>query len=180
MNAWAEPGIPRKQEALLADPHPRPRAPFVLISSLNQNGRRTALSSRFQPQPAPNAPATTATAPKAPLPTAADLVALIQTSLDEDKAEEIVTIDIAGKSSVADALVVASGRSQRHVGALADHLLKKLKDAGVDDVRAEGLTHCDWVLVDAGDVIVHLFRPEVRAFYQIEKIWSGPHATPRA
>ena len=94
-------------------------------------------------------------------------------SLEDDKAEEILAIDIRGKSSFADMLVIASGRSARHVGALADHVLRKLKDAGVKDVRVEGLPQADWVLVDAGDVVVHLFRPEVRAFYNIEKIWTG-------
>jgi ribosome-associated protein len=98
---------------------------------------------------------------------------VILTSLEDDKAEEIVAIDIRGKSSFADMLIVASGRSSRHVGALADHLMRRLKDAGAKEVQAEGLPHADWVLIDAGDVIVHLFRPEVRAFYNIEKIWSG-------
>jgi len=100
------------------------------------------------------------------------------TSLEDDKAEEIVSIDIHGKSSFADMLVVASGRSARHVGALADHVMRKLKEAGVKDVRVEGMPQADWVLVDAGDVVIHLFRPEVRAFYNIEKIWSGGHAAP--
>ena len=81
-------------------------------------------------------------------------------------------IDLKDKSSVADSLVVASGRSHRHVGALADHLLRALKDRGHGRCRVEGMPHCDWVLIDAGDVIIHLFRPEVRAFYNIEKIWS--------
>jgi ribosome-associated protein len=94
-------------------------------------------------------------------------------SLEDDKAEEIVCIDVRGKSSVADVLIVASGRSQRHVGALADHLTKRLQEAGGRDIRVEGLPHCDWVLVDAGDLIVHLFRPEVRSFYNIEKLWQG-------
>ncbi len=104
---------------------------------------------------------------------------VVLTSLEDDKAEDILAIDIRGKSSFADMLVVASGRSARHVGALADHVLRKLKDAGVKDVRVEGLPQADWVLVDAGDVVVHLFRPEVRAFYNIEKIWTatpGPGA----
>jgi ribosome-associated protein len=92
--------------------------------------------------------------------------------LDEDKAQDIVLIDIKDKSSVADAIVVASGRSARHVGALADHLLRALKDAGYGRARVEGMPQADWVLIDAGDVIVHLFRPEVRAYYNIEKIWS--------
>ncbi|MGA0605696.1 ribosome silencing factor [Phenylobacterium sp. VNQ135] len=97
---------------------------------------------------------------------------LILARLDEDKAQDVVLIDLKGKSPVADALVVASGRSQRHVGAMADHLLRALKEAGYGKCRVEGMPHADWVLIDTGDVIVHLFRPEVRAFYNIEKIWS--------
>jgi ribosome-associated protein len=97
---------------------------------------------------------------------------LILSRLDDDKAQDVVFIDLKGKSPVADGLIVASGRSQRHVGAMADHLLRALKDAGFGKAAVEGLPHADWVLIDAGDVIVHLFRPEVRAFYQIEKIWS--------
>ena len=97
---------------------------------------------------------------------------LILAKLDDDKAQDVVFIDLKGKSAVADGLVVASGRSHRHVGAMADHLLRALKDAGHGRCRVEGLPGCDWVLIDTGDVIVHLFRPEVRAFYNIEKIWS--------
>ena len=108
-----------------------------------------------------------------------DLAALIESRLDDDKAQEIVRIDLRDKSSVADHMIVASGRSHRHVGAMADHLLRALKDAGLGKARVEGLPHCDWVLIDAGDVIVHLFRPEVRAFYNLEKIWAvdAPHRT---
>jgi ribosome-associated protein len=104
---------------------------------------------------------------------------LILTRLDDEKAQDVVFIDLKDKSSVADGMVVASGRSHRHVGAIADHLLRTLKDNGYGRARVEGLPHCDWVLIDAGDVIVHLFRPEVRAFYNIEKIWSvdAPHRT---
>ncbi|MGE0596866.1 MAG: ribosome silencing factor [Hyphomonadaceae bacterium] len=98
---------------------------------------------------------------------------VILASLEDDKAEDILALDIRGKSSFADMLIVASGRSARHVGALADHIMRKLKDAGAKEVRVEGLPHCDWVLVDAGDVVLHLFRPEVRSFYNIEKIWAG-------
>lgn len=97
---------------------------------------------------------------------------MILRRLDDDKAQDIVFIDLTGKSAFTDALVIASGRSHRHVGAMADHLLRALKDAGHGRARVEGLPHCDWVLIDAGDLIVHLFRPEVRAFYNIEKIWS--------
>jgi len=102
---------------------------------------------------------------------------LILDRLDDDKAQDVVFINLKDKSSVADGMVVASGRSHRHVGAMAEHLLRALKDAGYGRARVEGLPHCDWVLIDAGDVIVHLFRPEVRAFYNIEKIWSvdAPH-----
>ena len=98
---------------------------------------------------------------------------VVLTSLEDDKAEDILAVDIRGKSSFADMLIVASGRSARHVGALADHVMRQLKEAGVKDVRIEGMPQADWVLVDGGDVVVHLFRPEVRAFYNIEKIWAG-------
>jgi len=97
---------------------------------------------------------------------------LILGRLDDDKAQDVVFIDLKGKSPVADGLIVASGRSQRHVGAMADHLLRALKEAGYGKCRVEGMPSADWVLIDAGDVIVHLFRPEVRSFYNIEKIWS--------
>ncbi|MGE3141751.1 MAG: ribosome silencing factor [Hyphomonadaceae bacterium] len=110
--------------------------------------------------------------PEAGGPDAATAAKLILASLDEDKAEDIVAIDVKGKSSVADMLIVASGRTQRHVGALADHLMRKLKEAGAKHLRVEGMPSCDWVLLDAGDVIVHLFRPEVRSFYNIERIWT--------
>ena len=105
---------------------------------------------------------------------------LILDRLDDDKAQDIVHIDLTDKSSVADSLIVASGRSHRHVGALADHVLRALKDHGLGKARVEGLPHCDWVLIDAGDVVVHLFRPEVRSFYNIEKIWAvdAPHRMP--
>jgi ribosome-associated protein len=97
---------------------------------------------------------------------------LVLASLEDDKAEDVVTIDLAGKSSVTDVMVIASGRSNRHVGAIADHILRKLKEAGHGRAKVEGLKTCDWVLIDAGDVIVHVFRPEVRAFYDLEKMWS--------
>jgi ribosome-associated protein len=100
------------------------------------------------------------------------LETMILKRLDDEKAQDIVFIDLKDKSSIADGLVIASGRSHRHVGAIADHLLRALKDAGQGKAKVEGLPHCDWVLIDAGDVVVHLFRPEVRSFYNIEKIWS--------
>jgi ribosome-associated protein len=101
-------------------------------------------------------------------------LAAILTSLDDSKAEDVVTIDIEGKSAMCDRLVIASGRSHRHVAALAEHLLTAIKDAGHGVARVEGMPNADWVLIDQGDVIVHLFRPEVRAFYNIEKMWQVP------
>lgn len=97
---------------------------------------------------------------------------LILDSLDDDKAEEIVAIDLRGKSSVTDIMIIASGRSARHVNAIADHLMRALKEAGQGKVRVEGMQSCDWVLIDIGDIVVHLFRPEVRTFYNLEKMWS--------
>ena len=95
-------------------------------------------------------------------------------SLEDSKAENIVSIDIQGKSSLGDYMVVASGRSHRHVAAVADHLLKAIKDAGLGTARVEGLAGADWVLIDSGDIIVHVFRPEVREFYNLEKMWQAP------
>jgi ribosome-associated protein len=80
---------------------------------------------------------------------------------------------LAGKTSIGDAMIVASGRSQRHVGAIADRLMERLKEAGVRDTRIEGMPLNDWVLIDAGDVIVHVFRPEAREFYNLEKMWGS-------
>ena len=88
------------------------------------------------------------------------------------KAEDTTSIDLRGKTTIADSMVVTSGRSNRHVGAVADRVLEDLRKAGVPDARVEGMPHCDWVLIDAGDVIVHVFRPEVRAFYNLEKMWA--------
>jgi ribosome-associated protein len=99
---------------------------------------------------------------------------LILDSLEESKAEDIVSIDISGKSALGDHMVVASGRSNRHVTAISEHLLGDLKDDGYGNARVEGLTNGDWVLIDTGDVIVHVFRPEIREFYNLEKMWMTP------
>ena len=101
-----------------------------------------------------------------------ELLKRIVQSLDDDKAEDIVTIDLEGRSSLADALVIASGRSQRHVASIADHLARKLKEAGYGTRPVDGAGQSDWVLVDAGDIIVHIFRPEVRSYYDLEGMWS--------
>ncbi len=112
--------------------------------------------------------------------TAAQIAEAVVTSLEDSKAEDIVTIDIAEKSSLADLMIVASGRSHRHVGAIADRLVDDLAKLGVHEERIEGLPHCDWVLIDLGDVLVHLFRPEVRGFYALEKMWAAePAAAPK-
>ncbi len=121
-----------------------------------------------KPESAPSteAPAQDDHAGRTPLET------LVLRRLDDEKAQDIIFIDLKDKSSVADGLVIASGRSHRHVGAIADHLLRALKEGGHGKAKVEGLPACDWVLIDAGDLVVHLFRPEVRSFYNIEKIWS--------
>ena len=93
--------------------------------------------------------------------------------LDGAKGEGVVTIDLKGKSSIGDYMVIVTGRSDRHVGAIADQLQRKLKEKGLGRIRVEGLEACDWVLLDTGDIIVHIFRPEVREFYNLEKMWSA-------
>lgn len=107
------------------------------------------------------------------------IIEAAQASLDDDKGFDLVTIDLAGKTSIADAMIIASGTSQRHVAAMADHLVERLHKAGVRSVRVEGKAAADWVLVDAGDVIVHIFRPEVRAFYDLERMWEAEVPVPR-
>ena len=104
------------------------------------------------------------------------MIDVILNCLDDAKAEEVVAVDITGKSSLADHMVVTTGRSNRHVGAVADQVVKALRDNGFGKPRIEGLPHADWVLVDGGDVIVHIFRPEVREFYNIEKMWQADFA----
>lgn len=108
------------------------------------------------------------------------LLALVLESLDDDQAQDIVTIPLEGKSSIADFMVIASGRSTRQVAAIAQKLAERVKQSGHGNPRIEGLPAADWVLVDAGDVIVHLFRPEVRSFYNLERMWAfgdGPSGT---
>jgi ribosome-associated protein len=100
------------------------------------------------------------------------LMNLILDAMDDAKAEQVIAINVEGRSSMADGMVIASGRANRHVAAIADQLVEKLKGFGQKDVRVEGLETSDWVLVDAGNVIVHIFRPEVRSFYNLEKLWS--------
>ena len=110
----------------------------------------------------------------------AALHALVLGQLDDDQAQEVVSIDLEGKSSIADHMVVASGRPTRQVAAMAQKLAEKIKQEGYGPVRLEGLPTADWVLIDAGDVVVHLFRPEVRSFYNLERMWAFGDAPPVA
>jgi len=108
---------------------------------------------------------------KAP-PPESSLLARIVSTLDADKAEDIVSIDMSGRSALCDAIVIATGRSTRHVASLAENLARRLKEDGLTNVRVEGLPQGDWVLIDARDVVVHLFRAEVRTYYDLEGMWS--------
>lgn len=99
--------------------------------------------------------------------------ALVEQSLDADKAENIVTIEIKDEGGIADYMVIASGTSSRHVSAIADKLMHRLSLKGLKGIKAEGLNQSDWVAIDCGDVVVHIFRPEVRAFYNLEKMWTA-------
>ena len=100
------------------------------------------------------------------------LLAAVLASLEDDQAQDVVTIPLEGKSSIADHMIVASGRSTRQVAAIATKLAERLKQGGFGSPRMEGLPAADWVLIDAGDVVVHLFRPEVRSFYNLERMWA--------
>lgn len=109
---------------------------------------------------------------------------LIVTSLDDDKGVDIQVIDLEGQSALADYIIVASGTSSRHIVSMAEKLRERLHTEGAEGIRIEGIGQANWVVLDAGDVIVHLFRPEVREFYNIEKMWSVPaiggHAVPKS
>jgi ribosome-associated protein len=111
---------------------------------------------------------------------AAETLKLVLARLDDMKAEETVTIDLRGKSAFSDYMVVTTGRSNRHVGAVAENVAKGLKEAGQKKLHVEGMTNCDWVLIDTGEVILHVFRPEVREFYNLERLWTqSPSDEPR-
>jgi ribosome-associated protein len=105
---------------------------------------------------------------------------MILSRLEDMKAEETVTIDLRGKSAFSDYMIVTSGRANRHVGAIAENVTKCLKENGITGIHVEGLPNCDWVLIDSGDVVVHVFRPEVREFYNLERLWSQNPMGPQA
>lgn len=130
---------------------------------------RTQTLKKAQNRPSPSDPHGRAVAEQ--------ILQTVLASLDDSKAEDIVSLDIQGKSALADHMVIASGRSHRHVSAVADHLLRALKDSGFGTSKVEGLSSADWVLIDTGDVIVHIFRPEVREFYALEKMWAEDKQT---
>ncbi|HEY1838320.1 MAG: ribosome silencing factor [Rhizomicrobium sp.] len=141
--------------------------------------RRTDIPTR-KSAAAKKPPATAPASPKPKKKAQAPLLAHILKSLDDDKAEDVVTIDLEGRSSLTDALVIATGRSSRHVTAMAEHLARRLKEEGYGTRPIDGASQGDWVLVDAGDAIVHLFRPEVRDYYDLEGMWSVEEPKRRA
>jgi ribosome-associated protein len=123
-------------------------------------------------------PASAGAAPmgQKPVPGSEPLYDLIMRSLEEDQAQDVVAIPLEGKSAMADHMVIGSGRSTRQVAAIAEKLADRIKSAGFGRARIEGLPAADWVLIDAGDVVVHVFRPEVRSFYNLERMWGfGEH-----
>ena len=134
-----------------------------------------ALTSTLHPETAPSPPPpVTRSSPET-----GKLVRNVLHSLEDAKAEDIVSIDLRGKTTFGDMMLVASGRSTVHVGAIAERVIKACKEAGLSSPRVEGLPACDWVLVDAHDLIVHVFRPEVRQFYNLEKMWGGDRPAER-
>jgi len=149
-------------------PEPAQRSGHTRPDQTAQKGKAALSTVALSRADTPRAPETVSQVP----PDAEETVRVILASLDDIKAEETVAIDLRGKSSIADEMVVTSGRSHRHVGAIAERVVNDLEAAGVRRVRVEGLPNCDWVLIDAGDVIVHVFRPEVRTFYNLEKMWA--------
>jgi ribosome-associated protein len=135
-----------------------------------------------QPRFAPDAPGCRKRIEESPIepktsarPDPETLLGIVTDILDDRKAGDVVVIDLAGKSTIADYMVVATGQSSRQVSALGQHLLQAIKKQGLVGITPEGVRQGDWVLIDAGDVIVHLFRPEVREFYNLEKRWGASH-----
>lgn len=146
------------------------------MHAVAQEGKDTPLAS-VSPREADNAPLPPRSGAQAPQDGA--LPALARRCLDDMKAEDVVEIDLVGKTSIADTMFIASGRSDRHVNAIADRIIQTLKDEGHGAARVEGMPACDWVLIDAGDVIVHVFQPQVRSFYNLEKMWGADRPAER-
>ncbi len=140
---------------------PKGKEPLSTVASLRDGLDRPTLVSKARPD-------------------ADETLRIVLARLDDMKAEDTTTIDLRKDSALADYMVVTSGRSNRHVGSVADRVLEDLRDAGLSGIRVEGMPQCDWVLIDAGDVIVHVFRPEVRTFYNLERLWTRGRAPARA
>ena len=134
-------------------------------------GTGKVAGSKAKPAKTPRKTSTEAAALKAQ-PEADKTLNLILSRLDDMKAEETITIDLRGKSAFSDFMIVTTGRANRHVGAIAENVTKALKENGIKNIHVEGLPNCDWVLIDSGDVVVHVFRPEVREFYNLERLWT--------
>jgi ribosome-associated protein len=150
-------------------PAKKPAAKKTIKNAVkNSQGRKAASKPAKKPPPRKKA----TVRPKARSAPQSDLLKRIVASLDDDKAENIITIDLEGRSALCDAAVIASGRSSRHVAAIADHLARRLKESGYGTRPISGAAQGDWVLVDAGDIIVHIFRPEVRDYYDLEGMWN--------
>ena len=173
------PGAPRarpqRRTTLVTKKKVKPKKPAAKKTAASKSAKKTAKkpAKKAAPKKAPpkKAPAKK-TVVQAKQVAPPEVLARILASLDDDKAEEIVSIDLSGRSSLCDAIVVASGRSSRHVASIAEHLARRLKAAGYGTRPMHGTQQGDWALVDAGDVIVHIFRPEVRAYYDLEGMWS--------
>jgi ribosome-associated protein len=170
-------GSPTGGRPLSKSPSAKPakKAPAKKAAAKAKKAPAKKTPAKKTKKPAKKPAAKKAAAPKAAPPKAApqsDLLKRVLASLDDDKAENIVAISLEGRSAIADAAVIASGRSSRHVAAIAEHLARKLKEGGYGTRPVAGAAQGDWVLVDAGDVIVHIFRPEVRDYYDLEGMWS--------
>ena len=148
------------------------RSHLSLCRGANRPRAKRNATLNLTPHPAA-APAPAARPPPGSSPTADVLSQIIVDGLEDAKAEDIVSIDLFGRTTLADRMIIASGRSSVHVGAIADRVIKACRDAGYPSPKVEGMPLCDWVLLDAQNAIVHIFRPDVRRFYNLEKMWSA-------
>ena len=165
--------IDRERRTNLKTPARKPaKKPAAKKPSAKKPSTKKAIAKPAKKAPAKKVSSAKKTAPKKTAPRDIEVLSRVLQSLDDDKAEEIVTIDLEGRSSLCDAIVIANGRSGRHVASIAEHLARRLKEAGYGTRPVDGLPQGDWVLLDAGDVIVHIFRPEVRNYYDLEGMWS--------
>lgn len=149
-------------------------------ASAAKAGKAPAKRSAKSALPKPSARQPNVIAQKAVAPAPSPMLKLVLAKLDDMKAEQTVVIDMRGRSLFADDMVVTSGRSNRHVASIAEAVARNLKESGYKSVQVEGLTNADWVLIDTGEVTVHVFRPEVREFYNLERLWAhGPELLAR-